>query len=58
MDAGTISRDQQNIAGISSTRLTLVSQYNADAANVNRAQFRDVRLPYHIDPNGETQCAN
>lgn len=50
--------DEQNLRALRANRLSLISQYNADAAKEGTvAQFRSSNLPHRIDPNGTTTCA-
>lgn len=59
-DAATIRRDQENVNGPTGQRADLITQYNADADNIQtKGLFRDINLPAHLDVNQEkTTCAS
>lgn len=59
--ATTPERDavlRASLTGVRSARNTNIAQYNGDAQKADtRANFLASNLPYHLEMNGETQCA-
>lgn len=59
--ATTPERDavlRASLTGVRSARNANIAQYNADSAKADtRANFLASDLPYHLEMNGETQCA-
>ena len=56
-DSREQNRVRANIAGITAERGRAIAQYNADARkDYTEGQFRDLDLPYLLDPKGWTSC--